>query len=159
MAGVTTSTIVSGSVQETLDLGRRLGRSLAPGAVLALIGPLGGGKTQLAKGIAQGCGVPESVIVSSPTFVLVHEYPGRLPVFHLDAYRLSGPADLAALGFDEMIDGGGAVLVEWADRVEACLPADHLRIEIDIAGEAERHIRLTAAGPHATALMAAGGRT
>ena len=84
--------------------------------------------------------------VNSPTFVLIQEYPARLPVYHFDAYRLSGPRELAELGADEYFRGDGVCVVEWADKVEAVLPADHLRIEIEVADESRRVFRLRASG-------------
>jgi tRNA threonylcarbamoyladenosine biosynthesis protein TsaE len=129
--------------QETIALGRRLGELLAPADVVALSGPLGSGKTTLTKGIAEGLGVPEPRWVTSPTFVLVHEYEGRVPVYHIDAYRLSGPADAEALGADEMFFGDGVAVVEWADRIQAALPEERLDIAMAIAGEEERELTVT----------------
>jgi len=134
------------SVEETLDLGARLGGQLSPGVVIALVGTLGSGKTHFVKGIARGNGTPADVVVTSPTFVLVNEYPGRRRLYHVDVYRLHGSADLEAIGFDEMVQSGGAVLVEWADRVEECIPADHLRVEIEITGETDRRFTFRGAG-------------
>ena len=134
------------SVEETLALGACLGEQLTPGAVIALVGTLGSGKTHFVKGVARGNGTPADVAVTSPTFVLVNEYPGRLLLYHVDVYRLRGSADLEALGFDEMVQGGGAVLVEWADRVAECLPADHVRVEIEITGETDRRFTFFGAG-------------
>ena len=145
------------SVDETLALGERIGRALAPGSVIALIGTLGSGKTHLVKGLARGNAAPAGLEVTSPTFVLINEYPGRLRLYHIDVYRLRGPADLAALGFDEMVDAGGAVLVEWADRVAGLLPADRLNIAIDITAAQARRFTLTAGGPQSASLLAALG--
>lgn len=139
--------IETNSEAETIALGERLGRALAPGVVVALVGTLGSGKTHFVKGVARGAGVPVGVTVNSPTFVLVNEYEGRLHLYHIDVYRLGGGEELEALGFDEMIVSGGAVLVEWADRVEDCLPADRLRVAIEITGETARRFELAASGP------------
>jgi tRNA threonylcarbamoyladenosine biosynthesis protein TsaE len=143
------------SVAETLALGERIGRALRPNSVIALVGTLGSGKTHLVKGIARGNGVPDDVPVTSPTFVLVNEYPGRLHLYHIDAYRLRGPADLAALGFDEMAASGGAVIIEWADRVAELLPDDHLHIGIDITGPLCRRLTMAAHGVHSARLQGA----
>src|SRR5207253_10722807 len=116
----------------TPALGRRLGGLLFPGAVVALVGPLGAGKTHLVRAVAEGLGIADSRAVSSPTFVLIQEYDARLPVYHFDAYRLRGPAEFFDLGAHEYFDGRGVCLVEWADRVEACLPAEQLRVTITI---------------------------
>jgi tRNA threonylcarbamoyladenosine biosynthesis protein TsaE len=128
----------------TTAFGRRLADLLFPGAVVALIGPLGAGKTHLVRAVAEGLGVRDGRAVSSPTFVLIQEYAARLPVYHFDAYRLRGPAEFAELGAQEYFDGNGVCLVEWADRVETCLPPEHLRITLAVTGETSR--RLTAEG-------------
>lgn len=131
----------SRSTDETRDVARRIGEQLKPGAVLALVGPLGAGKTQFVKGLALGLGVPADQLVSSPTFTLCHEYVGRLTLYHLDAYRLSRPAaELAAIGFDELIDSGGVVVVEWADRAAALLPPQTVWVRIEPTGAEERRI-------------------
>ena len=147
-------TIESGSPEETVALGRRIGERLEPGDVLALVGPLGAGKTQLTRGLAEGAGATERV--TSPTFKLVNEYAGRVRLYHIDAYRIRGADDLAALGCDEFFDGDGAAVVEWADRVADVLPDDHLHIEIDITGESSRRLVFAAAGPRSARLLAAG---
>ena len=122
------------SLKDTEAFGQRLASSLFPGAVVALIGPLGAGKTTLTRAIAIALGV-EPRLISSPTFALVHEYPGRLPVYHFDAYRLNNVAEFVALGVDEYFQGDGVCLIEWADRVASSLPAEHLRIELTPIGE------------------------
>src|SRR5438552_694021 len=122
----------------TEALGRRLGRLLFPGAVVALVGPLGAGKTHLTRAVAEGLGIADSRAVSSPTFVLIQEYSARLPIYHFDAYRLHGEAEFFDLGVNEYFQGQGVCLVEWADRVLGCLPAEHLRIHIEVTGPASR---------------------
>src|SRR3954467_15471168 len=114
----------------TEAFGRRLGGLLFPGAVVALVGRLGAGKTHLTRAIAEGLGVRNPAGVNSPTFVLIQEYPARLPVYHFDAYRLSGPREFAELGVEEYFHGDGVSIIEWADRVEATLPVEQLRIEV-----------------------------
>src|SRR5947209_16943385 len=101
----------------TTAFGRRLGSVLFPGAVIALVGPLGAGKTHLVRAVAEGLGIRDSRVVSSPTFVLIQEYQARLPVYHFDAYRLPSSAEFAELGVNEYFEGDGVCLVEWADRV------------------------------------------
>jgi tRNA threonylcarbamoyladenosine biosynthesis protein TsaE len=137
----------------TRRLGLELGRRLGPGSVVALVGPLGAGKTHLSRAIAEGLGVVPH-LVTSPTFVLIQEYPGRVPVYHFDAYRLAGAAPFADLGAHEYLEGDGACLVEWADRVAPCLPADHLRVEMEVTGETTRRVRLSATGPRHEAVLA-----
>jgi tRNA threonylcarbamoyladenosine biosynthesis protein TsaE len=126
--------------------GHRLARHLFPGAVIALVGQLGAGKTFLARAIAEGLDIADSRQVSSPTFVLIQEYDARLPIYHFDAYRLRTENEFADLGVQEYFEGRGVCLVEWADRVKGCLPADHLRIEITVSGESSRTLRITGQG-------------
>lgn len=143
--------IETASPGETVRFGRSLGEQLRPGDVLALIGPLGAGKTQLVRGLARGLGAPGPV--TSPTFKLVNEYAGRVRLYHIDAYRLSGPGDLVALGCDEFFDGDGAAAVEWADRVAAALPEQRLQIEIDIVGRESRRLECIPTGPRFRELL------
>jgi tRNA threonylcarbamoyladenosine biosynthesis protein TsaE len=130
----------------TLAFGRRLGEKLAPGAIVALVGVLGAGKTHLARAIAEGLGIADSRIVNSPTFVLVQEYCARLPIYHFDAYRLRTEAEFADLGVHEYFEGRGVCLIEWADRVPACLPPEHLRVRLVITGESSRRAVLEGRG-------------
>ena len=123
------------------DATDRLGRALAmdaePNTVIGLIGGLGVGKTRLTKGFAQAMGV-DPVGVTSPTFVLIHEYQGRLPIYHFDAYRLDGPDDFEALGASEYFESGGVCVIEWADLVIDRLPEDVRIIRIVATGVNER---------------------
>jgi tRNA threonylcarbamoyladenosine biosynthesis protein TsaE len=140
-------------LEATFALGHRLGARLFPGAVLALIGPLGAGKTHLTRAIAEGLAVADSRVVTSPTFVLMQEYPARLTMYHFDAYRLGGAGDFDALGAEEQLFGDGVCLIEWADRVLAGLPEDHLRITLEPTGETSRRATLEATGPRHRALL------
>jgi tRNA threonylcarbamoyladenosine biosynthesis protein TsaE len=142
------------NLDATFALGRRLGAALFPGAVLALIGPLGAGKTHLTRAIAEGLAIPDPRIVTSPTFVLMQEYPARLPMYHFDAYRLRNGDDFAELGTDELLAGDGVCLIEWADRVLDGLPDDHLRIVLEPTGETSRRVTLEATGPRHQVLVA-----
>lgn len=130
----------------TEAFGRWLGEALFPGAVVALVGQLGAGKTHLARAVAEGLGVRNPAAVNSPTFVLIQEYPARLPIYHFDAYRLSGPREFAELGVDEYFHGDGVCLVEWADKVEPTLPTEHLRITIHIVDESRRRFEIRTHG-------------
>ena len=136
----------SDSVEATHDFGARLAERVRPGDVIALVGELGAGKTQLVKGIARGLGVADDRRVTSPTFVLIHEYAARIPIFHADAYRLHSARELADVGIEEDYTAGGLTVIEWADRVAGILPESHLRIEIEITGESARRFTLTAVG-------------
>lgn len=130
----------------TQEFGHRLGTLLFPGAIIALIGPLGAGKTHLVRAIAEGLGLRDGRAVSSPTFGLVHEYPARLMVYHFDAYRLRSTAEFLELGALEYFDSGGVCLIEWADKVMPVLPAKHLQIELEVTSSSSRQATLTAQG-------------
>jgi tRNA threonylcarbamoyladenosine biosynthesis protein TsaE len=136
----------------TTAFGRRLAGLLFPGAVIALVGHLGAGKTHLVRAVAEGLGAPGRA-VSSPTFVLIQEYRGRLPVYHFDAYRLRGAAEFFDLGAHEYFEADGVCLVEWADRVEAALPAEHLRLTLTTTGERSRRAALEARGGSYTRIV------
>jgi tRNA threonylcarbamoyladenosine biosynthesis protein TsaE len=133
------------SEDDTRRLGARLGALLPQGAVVALNGPLGAGKTRLTQGLAEACGVDSRDVVS-PTFTLVQEYRGRRPVFHFDAYRLRDDDEFLALGVDEYFAGPGISVVEWAEKVAACLPSEHLEIRLTPVDETTRRAELIAHG-------------
>lgn len=137
--------IESTSPEQTTELGAKLAVSLFPGAIVALIGPLGAGKTHLVRAIVAGLG-GDVQRVSSPTFALIHEYTASMPVYHFDVYRLATPAAFADLGIEEYFSGNGICLIEWADRVESLIPADCLRVEIRPINETTRTFLLTATG-------------
>jgi tRNA threonylcarbamoyladenosine biosynthesis protein TsaE len=126
----------------TRALGERLGRVAAAGDVIAVTGDLGAGKTELAKGFGAGLGVTE--VVSSPSFVLMAEHPGRVPFFHLDLYRLDGPDQAVAGGLLDEREGAGVTLVEWAERLGDELPVGRLDVAIEIVAEDRRRIVLRA---------------
>jgi tRNA threonylcarbamoyladenosine biosynthesis protein TsaE len=133
----------SPSEERTRELGAALGRVLQPGDVVGLVGELGAGKTTFVQGIARGAGARG--YVASPTFTLVREYEGRLRLYHVDLFRLQ-PQDLDSIGFDDLLDAGGAVLVEWADRAADRLPADTLWVEVTGTGAEVRTLRVRPAG-------------
>jgi tRNA threonylcarbamoyladenosine biosynthesis protein TsaE len=139
--------LTSDSTDATRAIGRAIGRAAQPGALIALTGPLGAGKTQLAKGIAEGLGV--SGVVNSPTYVLMNEHPGRLRLFHIDAYRLADADEAFAAGLLDERQAAGVTVLEWADRLAGNLPDDRLEIELlpdDLEPE-RRSLRWRAAGP------------
>src|SRR5579884_1901230 len=138
-----TLTLEIASLAETEAFGRRLGRALFPGAIVALIGTLGAGKTHLVRAIAEGLDIPDARVVSSPTFVLIQEYDARLPIYHFDAYRLRSEAEFADLGAHEYFQGRGVCLIEWADRVPRSLPEEHLEVRLTITGDQSRRLELT----------------
>jgi tRNA threonylcarbamoyladenosine biosynthesis protein TsaE len=135
--------------------GQLLAGLLRPGQVVALVGPLGAGKTQLVRAVAKGLGVADERTVCSPTFVLIQEYEGRLPVYHFDTYRLTKPEEFFDLGVHEYFAGDGVCLVEWGDRVEKYLPADHLCIRITPTGPTSRRFVLEGTGEQSQQVIAA----
>lgn len=138
--------LLSASPEATRAIGAAVGAAAAPGTFLALIGELGAGKTQLAKGVALGLGV--STVVNSPTFVLMNEHEGRLRLYHIDAYRLDDPAAARDAGLLDDRQAGGVTVLEWADRLEGWLPAERLDIELQpgSGGDGSRLLRWRARG-------------
>ncbi len=130
----------------TAALGAALAEVLPRGTTVALCGTLGAGKTRLVQAIAEAAGVDRRDVLS-PTFVLIQEYQGRLPVYHIDAYRLRDEDEFLALGPEEYFDGDGLVLVEWADRVPGCLPEDRIEIHIEVTGPELRRFEIVSIGP------------
>jgi tRNA threonylcarbamoyladenosine biosynthesis protein TsaE len=145
--------VMSSSAEETRGFGEILGRLLQPGDFIALQGDLGAGKTQFVQGVARGLAVPADYRVTSPTYTLLNIYPGRLPLYHFDLYRLTGGSDVADLGFEEYFFGHGACLVEWAERLDATGPDDYLIITFRYQGEEGRSLYFTAHGQRSTELL------
>lgn len=137
--------VVTDSADATRRLAARLAGVAEAGDVIALFGDLGAGKTQFAKGFAEGLGV--TATVNSPSFVLMAEYPGRLPLFHLDLYRLADAAEAISGGLIDERQADGVALVEWAERLGPALPPDRLDVRIDGTGDEPRAIGLTASSP------------
>lgn len=138
----------------TRAIGACLGAAARPGDVIALVGPLGAGKTELARGIARGLGV--SGPISSPTFVLVAEHEGRVPLFHVDCYRLASAAEALAAGLLDDRAADGVTVIEWAERLGETLPPGRLEIDIDGSGDAPRTLVMRATDArHARLLEAA----
>ena len=135
---------ISNSVKETLNFGAELSRRFKKGDFVALIGDLGAGKTVLTKGIAKGLGVKNSNYVNSPTFVIIKEYKGKLPLYHFDLYRLDHPGMLDAENFEEYFYGDGVTVVEWADKIKGLLPKKRWEIRMSVAGEDKRKIDIKA---------------
>lgn len=137
---------ISRSPETTARIGMMLGAMLRAGDVICLQGELGAGKTCFAKGVARGMGIKEPV--TSPTFTLVNEYQGDLPLYHLDVYRLEGPGDMDDLGYEEYFYGDGVALVEWAERVQEILPGERLDVIINRGTEDDecREIRMIPRG-------------
>jgi len=130
----------------TMAFGRKLGRQAEPGDTISMGGGLGVGKTTLTKSIGQGLGIPDHCYITSPTFSIIHEYPGgRIPLYHMDLYRLHG-ADPDELGLEDYLYGEGLCVIEWPDRLNDLMPEDRLHIELEINSETSRSAKLMAYG-------------
>lgn len=134
------------SVADTDRLGALLAELLPAGTVVALSGTLGAGKTRLVQALAAACGINRDEVVS-PTFVLCQQYAGRRTIYHLDAYRLHDEDEFRELGTDEMFDSGALVVIEWAEKVAAALPAEYVAIEIRVTGAESREFAIATVGP------------
>ncbi|MCC7361477.1 MAG: tRNA (adenosine(37)-N6)-threonylcarbamoyltransferase complex ATPase subunit type 1 TsaE [Anaerolineales bacterium] len=143
----------SHSPEQTVRFGARLGELLLPGDLLTLSGELGAGKTTFVSGLSRGWGSADQV--TSPTFVLVNDYrrPDGLHLYHLDGYRLTGAAEAAALGLDDLLADGGVMVVEWPERLGAALPAERLSLKLRWADQTRRGLRFDAAGDRYAALL------
>jgi len=139
-------TISLPNLSATQTLGRYLGETARPGEIITLTGSLGVGKTTLTQAIGQGLQVPQSCYITSPTFSLLHEYPGRLPLYHLDLYRLSEETELEELGLLEYLYGTGLSVIEWPDRLGSLMPEERLHIELKLLDETARLAEITAHG-------------
>jgi tRNA threonylcarbamoyladenosine biosynthesis protein TsaE len=136
--------IVSNSAEQTRKIGMKLGKLAASGDVILLVGSLGAGKTCLTQGIAHGLGIHE--YTASPTFVLVREYRGKLPLYHIDLYRLDKIEEVTQLGLDDYLYGNGVCVVEWADKGLSVLPEEYLLIEMQIVSPMKRKLNLIPKG-------------
>jgi tRNA threonylcarbamoyladenosine biosynthesis protein TsaE len=132
--------MISGDPTKTFYIGRILGEALTAGDIVALTGELGAGKTCLTQGIARGLGVPEVYQITSPTFTLVNEYPGRLNLIHLDVYRLSSSRDLQDLGYEEFFFGKGVTVIEWAEKIQDIIPEKSLSVTMAYLDQNQRSI-------------------
>jgi tRNA threonylcarbamoyladenosine biosynthesis protein TsaE len=136
----------SASPEATRAIGERLGAALAPGTVVLLRGPLGAGKTVLAKGIARGLGVEDEII--SPTYTIVADYPGRIPLAHVDLYRVEGATQIAGLGLDDLLAGPGVTVVEWGEKLEPTLQGrEAVRVTISLEVNGGRRIVVEGLAP------------
>lgn len=134
--------IISDSIDHTIQIGARIATALKKGDVVALIGELGSGKTVLTKGIAKGLGVKDVRYVNSPTFVIIKEYKGKVPLYHFDLYRLNKTTCLDAISYDEYFYGDGVTVVEWADKIRKILPKKRLEIKLSVLGGNKRKIEI-----------------
>lgn len=134
--------MITHSAEETIKLGEKLAGELSRGDVVALYGDLGSGKTTFTKGIGKGLGVKNPRRINSPTFVLIKEYGARIPMYHLDLYRLDRLQDIEALAVAEYIYGDGVIIIEWAEKMKKILPKQHIAVRFIIKGENEREIKI-----------------
>lgn len=155
MEALPTGRLESESADRTRGIGRAIGESAQAGSVIALSGPLGAGKTQVAKGVAEGLGI--TGVVNSPTFVLMNEHVGRLRLFHVDAYRLGDGSEARDAGLLDERQGAGVTVIEWAERLDGWLPDERLELSIepDAVDRERRHLRWVARGVSHAALAAA----
>ena len=134
--------MISRSAKDTIELGARLARKLSRGDVIALCGDLGSGKTTFTKGIGKGLGVKDACYINSPTFVLIKEYSGRMPMYHLDLYRLDSLQDIEDIDVKEYIYGDGVTVIEWAEKIKEILPKNCITVEFKVKGEEKREIKV-----------------
>lgn len=146
-----TSQITTFSPEQTHALGRRLSAILASGDVVCLYGDLGTGKTCLVQGMAEGLGAEDRAV--SPSFTLVNEYPGRLPLYHFDCYRLKSAAELDMIGFDEYLGMEGVAVIEWAERIAERLPDERLDVRLERLSDKERKLSFEPRGTRWESLL------
>jgi len=136
------------STFETIRVGKDIGTRLLPGDVIALVGELGAGKTQFVKGLAAGVGIGNSTYVSSPSFTLIHEYPGETPFYHIDLFRLGSEKEAEELGLEVYFQGSGVTAIEWANKIPSLLPKEVLVVSIAYVDENIRTLEITGRGRH-----------
>jgi len=134
------------TLKDTIELGKHLGKVAEPGDIFTLSGDLGAGKTTLTQAIGQGIGVPKDCYITSPTFSLLHEYPGRISLYHMDLYRLGNENEFLDLGFEEYMYGDGLTVIEWPDRLGSLMPESRLHLELTIIDEISRSVVISSFG-------------
>lgn len=140
--------INTNSPQETFNFGRTIGSMVQEGTVIALTGDLGCGKTLFVQGLAQGLDVPENYYVTSPSYTLINEYPGRCRLFHADLYRMAGRVDIESTGLYELLESDGVLAIEWAEKIDREELGDHLALDFNIRANDVREIFITGYGQH-----------
>ncbi|MDI6686716.1 MAG: tRNA (adenosine(37)-N6)-threonylcarbamoyltransferase complex ATPase subunit type 1 TsaE [Desulfobacterales bacterium] len=133
-------------LEETQQLGRKIGTSISGGTVICLTGDLGSGKTSFVQGLAMGLGVPDDYYITSPTYVLINKYPGRYTLFHVDLYRIKNPVDFEDIGLYEILHGKSVVAVEWADKLSKDFLSEYMAIHFEILNDNSRKITITVNG-------------
>jgi len=131
------------SSEETIAVGKKIGAKLKLGDVVGFYGELGSGKTTMIKGVAMGLGVKEQSLVKSPSFVMINEYKGRYPIYHIDLYRVKNGEEILSIGFDDYLYGEGVCLIEWAEKAEKELPEKIIKIELEVVSPSERKVKLS----------------
>ena len=147
--------LITQNAGATFEAGRTVGEILKSGDVVALIGELGSGKTCFTGGLASGLGVGENYIITSPTFTLVNEYPGRCTLYHLDVYRLNDSGQLHDLGYDEFLAEGGVVVIEWADKITSAVPENAIKVHFKYLDERRRNITISGSNEKMRAIKSA----
>ena len=132
--------MLTNSASETLLIAENLAKGLKPGDIIALSGDLGSGKTTFTKGIGKGLGVKDSRRINSPTFVLIKEYSGKIPLYHLDLYRLDALKEIENLAVEEYIYGTGVTVIEWAEKIKCLLPEKHILVKFKVKGDTKREV-------------------
>jgi tRNA threonylcarbamoyladenosine biosynthesis protein TsaE len=146
--------VLSRLAAQTEEIGRMLGSSLHAGIFLALQGELGGGKTCFTRGVVAGLSPDSTHLVASPTYAIMNEYPGPVPVYHFDFYRLTSGDEIVELGFDDFFTGSGVCIAEWSERLGVLLPSDHLGITFEHDGDDRRRISFEASGADSCRVLA-----
>ncbi len=134
--------MITNSAKETILAGENLAKKLKPGDVIALSGNLGSGKTTFTKGIGKGLGVKDSKRINSPTFVLIKEYSGKIPLYHLDLYRLEGLREIENIAIEEYVYGNGVTVIEWAEKIKCILPEKRISVKFKVKGADKREIEI-----------------
>jgi tRNA threonylcarbamoyladenosine biosynthesis protein TsaE len=141
--------ITTRCVDETRKLGESIGSVVTAGTILALYGDLGSGKTSFVQGLGRGLGVPDDYFITSPSYTLINEYPGRFVLFHVDLYRIANSVDTEDIGLYEILEDDGVVAIEWADRMGKDLPPNHVRVQFEIIDDKTRKISIIPQGVQA----------
>ena len=145
--------IFSDSVKATFELGEKTGRLIAPGTVCALTGDLGSGKTVFVQGLAKGLDIPDEYYITSPTYTLINEYPGRHVLFHIDLYRIENMVDFEDIGLYDILYGKGIAAVEWAEKLDKNILSDYISFNFEIKNDKERIISINGCGGNAATII------
>ncbi|MEW5768253.1 MAG: tRNA (adenosine(37)-N6)-threonylcarbamoyltransferase complex ATPase subunit type 1 TsaE [bacterium] len=143
--------IITHSPEETRKLGEEIGKRLERGDIISLSGELGTGKTCFAQGIGRGLGITEGI--RSPTFIIINEYQGRLPLYHIDLYRLEGSSRIYELGYEEYLYGEGVCVIEWGEKINELLPPEHLSVNFTWMNDTQRQIQFFSSGKRFQGLL------